>query len=422
MAYRLSELDNGITVITDRIPGANLVSAGVWIRVGSRDEEASLGGISHFVEHALFRGSANFSGDEIISGMENMGADIDAETGRDYTCYRLEVAGEHLRETFPMLLDMVASPTFDANDIARERKVIVQEIYETAGDYEEIARQGILGATIGKSAFARPIRGTVAKVSSMSRDAVAGWHARNYRGSSIVVSAAGNVRHGDVVAMARKWLGHLPKGRRRGRRSPVFKPGSHWTTNSEQSAGILAIVPTTVRELRDIVLGNLYCHYLGTGLSSRLYKRLSLEKGISYGAGALHMTWNKTSFIEVTFDAAADERIEGAVRTAIDEVKTAATNLDDAEVDRAKRLELKSLLSLYDTAERRAQHNAEMFLEQGQIFTQRETEKAVRSIETDDLRAYANGLVRQGLIGVAGYGPRAAERHFQKARSFAETF
>lgn len=422
MAYRLSRLDNGVTVITDAMPGFRNASVGIWIRAGSRDEPAELGGVSHFVEHAVYRGTHKRHGNDITAGMEKLGAHIDAETSRDDTFYRIELAGENVTEALPVLLDMVANPAFRPRDIAHERKVIIQEIYQNTGDFTDLRRDSLYEMSFGRNGFSRPICGTVAKVMGMSRDNIAGWHHQKYRGSSIVVSAAGNVRHAEIVDIAKRELGHLPKGRRTLRSQMKFRNAVHWLDVQSGSTDCTILLPNPDGDYRQFVLSDLYEHYLGTGLSSRIYKRLCIDNGASYVAHAMHTSFAKESFIECTFDGPSDSHIIDNVRIVLDEISRAPRAIRAGDLDRAINLQLRYIHSLFDSPEERTRLNAETYLHKGRVLTRNIAEKTTRSIRLDEFREYARRLARQHLVSIVCSGPAVARKHFPKVEELVNEF
>lgn len=422
MAYRLSRLDNGVTIITDTMPGFRNASVGIWIRAGSRDEPAELGGISHFVEHAVYRGSRKRHGDDIIAGMERLGANVDAETSRDDTFYRIDVAGENVGEALPILLDMVVNPAFRARDIAHERKVIIQELYQNAGEFTDLRRDSLYEMSFGRNGFSRPICGTIAKVMNMSRDNIAAWHDQKYRGSSIVVSAAGNVRHADIVDMAKRELGHLPKGRRTLRHPMKFRNAIHWLDVQSGSTDCTIFLPVPANDYRQFFLGELYEHYLGTGLSSRIYKRLCIDNGTSYVAQALHSDFCKESFMECVFDGPSDRNIVDNVRIVLEEISRAPKAISKESLDRAINLQLTSIHSIFDNPQDRARQNAETYLHKGRVLTRNLAEKTTRSIRLDEIRDYASRLVKQRLVSVVCSGPASARKHFSKVEALINAF
>lgn len=422
MAYRLSRLDNGVTVITDNMPGFRNASVGVWIRAGSRDEPAELGGISHFVEHAVYRGSLKRHGNSITTGMEKLGANIEAETSRDDTFFRIDLAGENVANALPILLDMVANPAFRLRDIVHERKVIVQEIHQIASDYTDLRRDSLYEMSFGRNGFSRPICGTVAKVTGMSRDSIYGWHAQKYRGSSIVVSAAGNVRHADIVDIARRELGHLPKGRRTLRYPMKFRKAINWIDVQSDSTDCTVLLPAPASDYREFVLGELYEHYLGTGLSSRIYKRLCIDNGASYVAHALHSAFSKESFIECTFDGPSDQHIVDNVRIVLDEILKASRTIRAADLERARNLQLRYVHSLFESPEERVRVNAETYLHKGRVLTRSLAEKTTRSIRIDEFREYAKRLADQHLVSIVCSGPASARKHFPKVEALVNAF
>ena len=212
-------LPNGLTLLTESMPDVRSVTIGVWLRRGSRDETARLNGISHFIEHLVFKGTRNRSAREIALSMDSVGGQIDAMTSKEYTCFYAKVLDQHLAEAVDLLGDIVQNPLFDAGELERERQVVLEEIRmveDTPDDliYDLFSERFYPGQTLG-----RPIQGTAATVSAFTRRQLLSFFRRVYRADNMLVAAAGNLRHAELARLVRRAFGSLQRsGKRAARR------------------------------------------------------------------------------------------------------------------------------------------------------------------------------------------------------------
>jgi predicted Zn-dependent peptidase len=219
-------LDNGLTILTETMPGLKSVSLGVWLKTGSRHETAQANGISHFIEHLVFKGTARRTAQEIALIIDSIGGQVDAFTGKEYTCFFTRVLDEHLDVATDLLSDIVLSPRFAEEDIEKERKVIYEEIrmVEDTPDellYDVLSQQYWKGHPLG-----RPIQGTRRTVSALTPGHLSRHFRRSYRPENMVIAAAGNLEHGPFVRAMRTAFDPLPAGRVNGKVRPPRAPAS----------------------------------------------------------------------------------------------------------------------------------------------------------------------------------------------------
>src|SRR3954452_13373909 len=201
--YELSELDSGERVISEKVPSVRSISIGFWIGAGSRDEKDDRAGVSHFIEHLLFKGSSSYDAQQIAETFDAMGAELNAATSREHTVVYSRVPDRHVEEAVKVMTDMVFAPAFDELD--QEREVVLEEIamYEDAP--QDLVHDLFSQAVFGTHALGRPVIGTAEVISSVSRRAIAGYHRSMYTGPNIVVSAAGNIAHDRFVSLLRQF-------------------------------------------------------------------------------------------------------------------------------------------------------------------------------------------------------------------------
>src|SRR5207302_2668044 len=196
-----TRLPNGLTILTEHMPGLRSVSFGIWVRRGSRHESASLNGICHFIEHALFKGTHRRSAHEIASESDRLGGQLDAYTTHEMTGFAMKVVDTELEGAFDLLADLLLHPRFDDDDLVKEQKVIIEEMKMIEDTPDELLTELFHAAYFPDHSLGRPIEGTERTVSTFDRSTTAHFHKRSFIPGNLVIAAAGNVEHDRLVDM-----------------------------------------------------------------------------------------------------------------------------------------------------------------------------------------------------------------------------
>src|SRR5690349_6940742 len=202
---QLTELDSGLRVVSERIDTVRSVALGFWIRTGSRDETVEEAGVSHFLEHLLFKGTNRFSSTEIDQIFDGMGAEINAGTGKETTSVYSRFLDQHLDRAYDLMADMVLRPAY--KEIDSERQVVIEEIAMYEDEPSDKVHDVLAQAVFGDHPLGRPIIGTADVVGSVPVDAIGAYHDSHYVGANLVVAAAGNVDHDRVVELTKRFAG-----------------------------------------------------------------------------------------------------------------------------------------------------------------------------------------------------------------------
>jgi predicted Zn-dependent peptidase len=279
-----TELDGGLRVLTQEVPGARSASVGVWVRFGSAHEGPGELGAAHLLEHMVFKGTTNRSGREIALVLERLGGSLDAYTSREHTSYQARVLDEHLDLGLEVVADLVANPLIDPADLEMEREVVLEEISTVEDTPDDLVFELHNDALWSDHPYGHSILGTRDTVASLESDALRATHRRGYRRSSLIVAGAGAVDHARVVAAAERLFAevadgpapepapaapHLDVGTRR-----VERPGSQ----AHIVMGGRSISHADPRRFALVLLSNA----VGGGMSSRLFQRVREELGLAY--------------------------------------------------------------------------------------------------------------------------------------------
>jgi len=278
-----SILDNGIRVITERIPYASSVSIGIWVANGSRHEDRSVNGVAHFIEHLLFKGTARRSSLDIAREIDSVGGVLNAFTSREYVCYYAKVLDKFLPRAIDLLTDIFLNSTFDSDEIEKERRVVLQEISmmeDTPDDliHDLFHQQFWKGHPLGMS-----ILGDEESVSGLTRDAILEYKERMYRGEDIIVCAAGNLEHSELVAMVQDVLSAVPAGHgRTGSALPVYERRVDLVEKDLEQVhvcvGLKGVTQCDPGRFDAFIMNAI----LGGSMSSRLFQEVREKSGLAY--------------------------------------------------------------------------------------------------------------------------------------------
>jgi len=288
MLYNRTVLENGITVVSELMDSVRSVTMGIWFAVGSRDEEPAEAGMSHFMEHMMFKGTPTRSARDISEEFDRMGAELNAGTSKEYTMYYARFLDEHLPTAFELLSDMVCNSLCADEECARERKVVIEEIGRMEDNPEDLVGEVFESALWPEHPIGLPIIGTRETVSTFGNAEAVEFRRKHFVTGNVVVAAAGNVDHEELVALAERYLAPLPVGPRKVRDlsgSAAQKPFAFVNRDTEQAHILLGVVAMDSRDPDRFPL-QLISDVLGGGMSSRLFQKIREQRGLAYAVQA----------------------------------------------------------------------------------------------------------------------------------------
>jgi predicted Zn-dependent peptidase len=285
MDVRRTDLANGVCVVTASIPQVESASVGLWVGVGGRYEAAKDAGVSHFIEHLLFKGTTKRSARDISCAIEGRGGYLNAFTQEESTCFYARVPYDRLKQSFEVLADMHVNSRFDAREIDRERGVIVEEIMMYRDQPQHVVQEMLTAALWQRHPLGTPIIGFPDTLKGLSRERIVGFHARHYVGCRTVAAFAGRVDHDACVAVVQTCLGHIPRGRRRSCRKVNGSVGQaafeFACRDIEQAHLALGFRVFGRRDERRYPL-KVMSAILGENMSSRLFQVVRERRGLAY--------------------------------------------------------------------------------------------------------------------------------------------
>ena len=331
-------LPNGLVVITEPMEHVHSVSVGIWLRSGSRREPAELNGISHFVEHMVFKGTARRTAEDIAREVDSVGGILDAFTAKEMVCCNTRVLDEHLPKAFDILADMVLEPKFASDDIAREQSVILEEIRMTQDNPEDLVHELFTQNFWTPHALGKPILGTPETVSAFTRETLQKWFSRWYAPNHLVITAAGHLTHAQMVDLVSERFAHLaPSPDGAAESAPEAAP--HITTRSKSELeqvhlclGVPALPLTDDRRFAVSILNNV----LGGGMSSRLFQNIRERQGLAYAIFSEMNSYRDAGMLSV-YAGTSIETAGQVIRSILDEFRPLRDEpLGEEELRRAK--------------------------------------------------------------------------------------
>jgi predicted Zn-dependent peptidase len=407
---RRTRLDSGLRVVTERLPGLRSVAVGFWVGTGSRDEDPAVAGASHFLEHLLFKGSATRQAHEIAEAVESVGGDMNAFTGQEITAYYVRVPDRHLGLALDILADIVWSPALRTEEIESERQVILEEIRMRDDTPDDLVHETFAGALFDGHPLGREVSGSFETIGAMARDAIAAYHHAHYRPSNVVVAAAGNLDHDEVVAMVEA---SLPSGsgtrppRANGVGASTALPVALLERPLEQTHLVLG-VRALPRDDPDRFALAVLDQVLGGGMSSRLFQEIRERRGLAYSVFSYRSAYEETGAFAVYCGTAPEhvEEVLGLLRGELARV-VADGGISPRELDNAKgHLAGSMALSLESSASRMHRiGRAELTL--GEIPTIDEVVAQVEQVDAHDVARVVERVLAPGGHTLAAVGPLA---------------
>jgi predicted Zn-dependent peptidase len=409
---RRTVLPSGLRVITEQIAGQRSATIGVWVGVGSRDESPQLHGCSHFLEHLLFKGTAERSALDISIALDAVGGEFNAFTAKEYTCFHARILDEDLPLAVDVLGDMVTSSLITAEDVDAERDVILDEIAMHDDDPDDVAHNLFSSLAWGESPLGRPIAGTEATITAMTRDQIRRFYQRHYRPERMVVSVAGNVDHAKVVRLVRSAFSRRdflagsaePVTTRQTTKARKVGVGTVQAARQfEQVNVVLGVNGLTRSDDRRFALGVLNAA-LGGGTSSRLFQEVREKRGLAYSVFSFASQHVDAGLVGVSvgcLPAKLDQVLE-VVRGEL--AKIARDGITHEELVRGKgQLKGGLVLGLEDSASRMTRLGKSELVDD-ELLSIDEVLARIDGVTLDDVRRLASELFSQPEI-LAVVGP-----------------
>ena len=409
---RLSTLDSGVRVVTEEMPSVRSIALGFWIRSGSRDEPTERAGISHFLEHLLFKGTDRFTSREIDEVFDTMGAEVNAGTGKETTSVYSRFLDRHLEQAFDVLQDMVLRPAYP--DIDSERQVVIEEIAMYEDEPSDKVHDVLAGAVFGDHPLGRPIIGRADVISSVPVPTIAEWHDGRYTGANIVVAAAGNVEHDAVVEIVSAAVGPLQPGTRAlsappAGAAPVLRFHEKETEQYHLCIGGPGIPRGDDRRFALRVLDTI----LGGSTSSRLFQEVRERRGLAYSVFSYASHYADSGQVALYVGTRPENVAEAMDVIGTELGRLHAEGVSEEELERAREnVKGRTVLSMESTLTRMNRLGSSVLMEVP-LLSVDEVLAAFDAVTLDDVMALAHDLWDPGRMSAAGVG--GSETAFRSA-------
>jgi len=405
--YVLSELDSGERVISERVPSVRSVAIGFWIGAGSRDERNDRAGVSHFIEHLLFKGSRSYDAQQIAETFDAMGAELNAATSREHTVVYSRVPDRHTAEALEVMTDMVFAPAFAELD--QEREVVLEEIAMYEDTPQELVHDLFSEAVFGAHALGRPVIGTAEVISSVSRRAIAAYHRAMYTGGNIVVAAAGNIQHDKFTSLLERFerKSAAGSGAPRARRplTQVPPPGLRFERKDTEQYHLCLGAPGISRSDRRRFAASLLDSILGGSASSRLFQEIREKRGMAYSVYTFASQYTDTGLIGI-YVGTREENLATCVEICSEQVaEIAAGRLRKGELERAKEsIKGRIALSMESTSNRMSRLGKSLITDTELLSFERIIAE-IDAVEEDEVAELADVLLGPDRLSAACVGP-----------------
>lgn len=406
-----TRLSNGLTILTEHMPGLRSVTVGIWVRRGSRHESATQNGICHFIEHSVFKGTTRRSARDIAVESDRLGGHLDAYTTQEMTGFALKVADSRLPEAIDLLADLVSRPRFEQEDLERERKVILEEIKMVEDTPDELLGELFNAAYFPDHPLGRPIEGTEHTVSTFDHETTSKFHAHAFARANLVIAAAGNVVHKELLEMiTRAFAGvnsngdesQLPEEANVSP-SPAAPILIEHKTELEQAHMILAApFPTAVSNER--YAASLLASIIGGGTSSRLWQTIREERGLAYSVGAGSGTFSDVGVFTI-YAGASPQHLDEVLDLSLEEVRRVVREIvPDEELKLVKEQAISSVLLSLESSSARASTLARQEIIHNRRITPDEMIRQLEAVTSEEVQDVARKFFTTETLALGALG------------------
>ncbi len=418
MFYQKSVLSNGVTVLSENMPDVRSMTMGIWFRVGSRDETPDEAGMSHFMEHMRFKGTPTRTPIDISVEFDSMGAELNAFTSKEYTCFYARFVDTYLEQSLEILADMLINSTFPDKEVESERKVVIEEIARSEDTPDDYVYDILGDELFPTQTIGRPVLGTRESVGGFTHDDLMAYHDKHYHAANCTVAVAGNVDHAKLVELCEKYLGGMQSGKPRTVRG--YEPEASRTyfkaeKKDTEQANLLIGMEGLPAGHDDRYAAILLDTALGGGMSSRLFQEVREKRGLVYSIYASSSPYEGVG----SFSIYAGTRLENlpeVVQVTLAELeKMASEGIGQEELDRVRALAVgQTILSMEATRVRmlRIGRNATVGIP---LLSLDQTIENYKRVTVEDINRVASQIfVQRPSIAVVSSAEEAEVRELLK--------
>jgi predicted Zn-dependent peptidase len=408
--YEKTILPNTIRIVTEEIPHVRSLSLGFWIETGSRDEVPENNGISHFIEHMVFKGTKKRNVKEIAQSIESVGGYLNAFTSKEHTCYYARVLDEHLELATDVLSDLVFQPTFPEKELDKERNVVLEELKQAEDDPDDIIQDYFEKALFKTHPLGMPVIGSAKSISLFKRKDLVQYRSEQYTASNLVIAAAGNLKHEQVVELTERFIQQVPERKERKREHPrafLAEPTSEvseYYKPIQQAHICMGTIGFTVKDKNRFAMQVLNT-LLGDGMSSRLFQNIRERYGFAYAVYSFNNMMQDTGAVGV-YIGTDNNHVQRCIDLVWKELKSLRNQgITKEELDRTKaQLKGSMMLGMENIPNRMIRlGSSELYF--GELIALDEIVKNIDAVTRDQVQEIAAGLFSEDRFATVIFHP-----------------
>ncbi|RJQ33408.1 MAG: insulinase family protein [Actinobacteria bacterium] len=421
MFYNKSISDNGTIILSEEIPNVRSVALGIWVGIGSRDEPEELGGMSHFLEHLVFKGTPTYNARQISETFDSLGAELNAFTAKETTCFYTRLLDEHLPKGFEVLADMLSNPSFKEQDILSERQVVLEEISLHEDSPDERIHDLFSNALFSDHPLGKPVLGRIDTVKNFSHKDIVSYYDSRYAPQNMVIAAAGSLKHNDLVKLVNR---HFTNKRSSDFKRKSFAPvvESHlmaYKKKTEQAHICYGTEGLSAND-KDRFIVSVLDNILGGGMSSRLFQEIREKRGLAYSVYSYHSVHTETGSFTL-YAGTSPNKAKEVIAIMQDQLQLLVDEkVATEELNRAKQ-HLKGQLVLgLESTSHRMMRLGKSELAHGEILSVDELINRIDAVSQDDIQGIAKQLFVPSKMILTIVGPFDIE-HFSSSEFVKQT-
>lgn len=407
--YQKTILPCGVRLLTEEVPGFSSVAIGFWVNVGSKKEAHAEAGMSHLLEHLLFKGTHKRTAREIAELLDSVGGHLNAFTSKEHTCYYAKVLAEHFPLAFDVLADMFLNPKLALEDVEREKKVVQEEINMYEDSPDELVHDLLAQSVWSQHPLGRPVLGTRKSVAQLSQQQIHAFFQRHYTPSNLVIAVAGNIKHNQVVTQCEKYFTsdtHTPTTKSNLPASqPLFQAGPAIFTRPLEQVHLCLGAPGVPIVDEDNYAIDVANSILGGGLSSRLFQHIREEHGLAYSVYSYHVAYQDSGLLTIYAGLSKDNLKAGLELIQKELDAMIRKPIVAQELNRAKQQVLGNFfLGLENTTNRMIRlGKQELSLERW--VSPEEVRAKIQAVTADDILTICSRLFQKSSLAAVVLGP-----------------
>ena len=410
MSVEITELKNGLRVVSDSMDTVETVSLGAWVEVGTRDEDAGNNGISHLLEHMAFKGTKRRDAKTIAEEIEAVGGHLNAYTSREHTAYYAKFLKEDLALAIDIIAEILQHSVMDETELAREQSVIVQEINQANDTPDDVVFDFFQETAFPGQALGRPVLGTAAVVESMDPDTLHGYMRDHYSAPNIVFSASGRVDHREFVKLAEEAFDALPKPRKSRRETARYVGGKFRESRDLEQIHVLMGMEGLAFLDPDFYAASVFSTLLGGGMSSRLFQEVREKRGLAYSIYSYLSCYADGGLFGIYAGTGKDEVAE-VVPLIFDEIAKLTKGVPAPEIARARAQMKSAILMSQESTYSRCEQLARQMIVFKRPLPAEEIVAGIEAVDEEALRRVAERLLA-GPPTLSAIGPVAGIKNF----------